>query len=188
MHLRRLHSPAPSLGPPPTLPLWRRQWRGGRGEIIHGADRDVATETTTTTTTTTASSSTAVPALSDKRDDGGIVVHPSLVHALGSRRVTTTTAAAVAAAPLPRPRPPTTRDPPRRRRRCHCHRQPDDARPPPGKGVLRRFCPCRAVDDEDAPRIPTTIHRDRAHCRRRRRALRCLSGGIPMVRPPAPRQ
>ena len=78
--------------------------------------------------------------------------------------------------------------PPRCRCRRHRHQRPDDAHPPPGKGVLRRICPCHAVDDDDAPGISTTIHRDRAHCCRRRRALRCLPGGIPTVRPPAPRQ
>ncbi len=156
--------------------------------MVHGADEDVAAETTRTSTTMTASSSAAVPALSYERDDGDVVVHPSLVHALGSCRATTTAAAAVAAAPLLRPRPPATRDPPCRRRCRHHHRQPDNARPPPGKGVLRRFHPYRAVNDEDAPRIPTTIHRDRVHCRRRRCALRCLPGGIPTVWPPAPRQ
>jgi hypothetical protein len=61
-------------------------------------------------------------------------------------------------------------------------------RPLPRKGSSEELCPCRAVDNNDAPRILTTIHRDRAHCPRRRCALRCLLGGIPTVRPLAPRQ
>ena len=60
--------------------------------------------------------------------------------------------------------------------------------PPPKEGSSEELLPVHAVDDDDAPRIPTTIHRDQAHCRRRHRAFRCLPGEIPMVRPLAPQQ
>jgi hypothetical protein len=137
---------------------------------------------TTTSTTTTASLSAAIPALSDKRNNGGVVVHPSLVYALGSHRATTR---------LRRQ----SRRPLHRNRACRQPGTPPVAvavavavatgdptmRPPPQGREFRGA-------DNDAPRIPTTIHRDRAHCRRHRCALRCLPKGIPTVRPPVQRQ
>ena len=125
----------------------------GGGGIIHGADGDVAMETTTTSTTTTASSSAAVPALLDERDDGGIAVHPSLVHALGSRRATTTAVTAVAAAPPLRPRPSATRDPPVAVAVAIATGELM-MRPPPGEGSSKELLPVPRSGRQQCPTDP----------------------------------
>ena len=54
----------------------------GGGGIVHGAHGDVAAETMMISTMMTELSSAAVHGLLDEQNDGGVVVHPSLVHAL----------------------------------------------------------------------------------------------------------
>ena len=108
---------------------------------------------TKTSTTATASPSAAVPALSDERNDGGVVVHSSLVHALGSCRATTTVTTSVTAAKPPRPRPLATRDPPCRCRCCRRHRQPNDA-PPPKEREFRGALPVPCSGQQRCPTDP----------------------------------